>query len=152
MSNRTALLIYCSQDELARVRERAALEHRTVSGYVLNILMRTIAFEESLYASLKHTSGINRGLATQAACSPGPRTNMLLRCSEEEAERIRSAAKRRETTISGFVRLALRRSWSVAAGMLAPELMVHGWPAANAQWNHDFTESASLERYPRRAQ
>jgi uncharacterized protein (DUF1778 family) len=152
MSNRTALLIYCSQDELARIRERAALEHRTVSGYVLNILMRAIAFEESLYAKLKPTSGLSRALATQAVCSPGPRTNMLLRCSEEEAERIRNAAKRRETTISGFVRLALRRSWSVAAGMLTPEKMVHGVPVANAQWKHDFTESARSERDPRRPQ
>jgi len=38
---------------------------------------------------------------------------LLIRCSAEEARRIRAAAKRRDTTMSGFVLSTLRRAWEV---------------------------------------
>ena len=46
MSTRTALLIRWSVGEAARIRVEAAAERRTVIGYVLNIVMRTLPFEE----------------------------------------------------------------------------------------------------------
>ena len=53
----------------------------------------------------------------------GPRTTMLLSCSSEEAHRIREAARRKETTISGVVLHALRLSWVVSDEQLrAPHL------------------------------
>lgn len=111
MGKRAALLIYTSQEDAQRIRERATLEHRTVSGYVLNILLRTVAFEETLYQKLSGP-GLAGISPRPAICPPGPKTTMLLRCSAEHAQRIRSAARRRVTSISGFVRDALWRSWS----------------------------------------
>jgi hypothetical protein len=39
---------------------------------------------------------------------------MLLSCSVDEAQRIRDAAKRKETTISGLVMHGLGRGWILA--------------------------------------
>lgn len=111
-------MIYCSEDELANIRRRAELEHRTVSGYVLNIVMRAVAFEELVFSRLP----VGNPLAPKPAMrSAAPRTTMLLRCSTDEALRIRAAVKRRNSTISGFVRHALTRSWNVADGIVVPE-------------------------------
>jgi uncharacterized protein (DUF1778 family) len=121
MSDRTALLINCSQEELRRMRDFAELEHRTLSGYVLNIVMRTVAFEENLFTSLPGFQKSNAVLTWQATRPAGPRATMLLRCSTDEATRIRAAAKRRRATMSGFVLHALRRSWLVSKGFPASE-------------------------------
>jgi uncharacterized protein (DUF1778 family) len=43
----------------------------------------------------------------------GPRTTLLLRCSAEQAQRIKAAAKRRSTTISFFVLHVLATSWHI---------------------------------------
>jgi uncharacterized protein (DUF1778 family) len=117
MSDRTALLINCSQEELCHVRDFAELEHRTLSGYVLNIVMRAVAFEEKLFTSLPKLHEANPLLGWQLARPAGRRTTMLLRCSTAEATRIRAAAKRRRVTISGFVLHALRRSWMISKGL-----------------------------------
>lgn len=37
--NRTALLIHCSQEEADRIREGAARERRSISGFVLNAVL-----------------------------------------------------------------------------------------------------------------
>src|SRR5215831_8570021 len=49
---------------------------------------------------------------------PSNRTTMLIRCSKEEAQRIRAGAKRRSTTISHFVLHALAVSWSAGDSIL----------------------------------
>ncbi len=72
--------------------------------------------DESLFETHKRLSPWN---ARQERC-PGPRTTMLIRCTTDEAARIRSAAKRRDTTISGFVLHTLRCSWVVAEGLNLP--------------------------------
>ncbi len=36
---RTALLIYCTREEAARVRAAAGRERRTISGFVMNAVM-----------------------------------------------------------------------------------------------------------------
>jgi uncharacterized protein (DUF1778 family) len=86
---RAALLIHCSAEEAKIIRERATQQRRTVSGYVLNVMMRVI----------------RRPV--------GPKTTMLLRCSAQESTRIRVAAKRRGATISAFVLRTLRSSWNL---------------------------------------
>src|SRR6266566_204914 len=48
MSDRAALIISCSRQQAATIHQRAELERRTVSGYVLRILMRWLDLEERL--------------------------------------------------------------------------------------------------------
>jgi uncharacterized protein (DUF1778 family) len=117
MSDRTALLIYCSQEEFEKIHTMAEIEHRTLSGYVLNIVMRAVTFEEAIYAGADLSRLVKRAFIKPVLLSPGPRTNMLLRCSRDEAVRIRTAAQRRQTSISGYVRMALKRSWSITDGI-----------------------------------
>src|SRR6266566_302099 len=50
MSDRTALVISCSQEQAASIHRRAELERRPVSGYVLRILMRAVDLEEKISA------------------------------------------------------------------------------------------------------
>jgi uncharacterized protein (DUF1778 family) len=122
MRNRTALLVYCSQKESEKIHSMAELEHRTLSGYVLNIVMRAVIFEEAVYAGLRSPRLRKRAFSQPVPLSPGPRRTMLLRCSVDEAARIRTAAKRRQSSISGYVRLALKRSWIVVDRIGVPEL------------------------------
>jgi len=114
MANRAALLISCSKEEDRTIHERASLEHRGISSYVLNILMRSVDFEEKLLATSPGVHSLRRVLTKIPIRPQSPRTTMLLRCSAEESDRIRRAATSRGTTISGFVLYSLRRSWNIA--------------------------------------
>ena len=110
MADRTALIISCSREQAANIHLRAEAERRTVSAYVLRILMRWLDLEERL-VGIQQDSG--RPLtAYQPVRFPGSRTTMLIRCSKEEAHRIRIGAKRRGTTISWFVLHSLALCWS----------------------------------------
>ncbi|HKS81094.1 MAG TPA: hypothetical protein VJR23_06280 [Candidatus Acidoferrales bacterium] len=110
MEERTALIISCSLEQSSVIHERAEFERRTVSGYVMRILMRTLDIEDRLVFVQQDTS---RPLtAYQPVRDPGPRTKMLLRCSKIEAQRIREGARRRRTTISWFVLYTLSLAWS----------------------------------------
>lgn len=113
MAERTALLIRCSVEEAARIHERAAEEHRTVAGYMLHILERMIAVDETL---ARTTPGLVRFGLKASQSPPQPRTALLLRCSMDEAKRIRLAAERRGASVSGFVVHCLQTSWRVALG------------------------------------
>lgn len=112
MSGRTSLLINCSVQEAREIRAQAKLERRTVSGYVLNIAMRSVGFDDQLFAHHKRLSSFGARWVGHAMAAK-PRTTMHLHCSEAEAKRIRDSAKRREITISGFVLYSLLRSWEV---------------------------------------
>ena len=113
MSDRTALIISCSQEEAARIHQRAALERRTVSGYVLRILMRWLDLEERLAKQQEQPL-----TAYHAVRPSGARTTILIRCSNAEAHRIRAGAKGRCATISWFVIQTLVLSWSAADRVL----------------------------------
>jgi uncharacterized protein (DUF1778 family) len=43
---RTALLIRCSKEEAEKIRDAAKRERRTLSGYVLNTILRRISNQE----------------------------------------------------------------------------------------------------------
>jgi uncharacterized protein (DUF1778 family) len=43
---RTALLIRCSKEEAEKIRDAAERERRTLSGYVLNTILRRISNQE----------------------------------------------------------------------------------------------------------
>lgn len=113
MKNRTALLIRCSRGEADLVRRAAHYEYRTMSAYVLNVLLRALRFEDRLFSKMAHADTMNRVLARTPVRPPGPRTAILLRCSTIQAEDIRLAAKRREIPISSFVMHSLQRYWAV---------------------------------------
>ncbi|HTU35629.1 MAG TPA: hypothetical protein VMF66_17630 [Candidatus Acidoferrum sp.] len=109
---RTTLTIRCSQEEAAILHSQAAAEHRTLSGCLLNILERVLLFEERYPGEL--TSLIH---AEALIPPPKPRTKILLRCSTEQADRIRRATVRRKTSISRFVVFSLRRHWKAKAAI-----------------------------------
>jgi len=107
---RTALHICCSAAEAKITRSQARSEMRTVSAYVLGVVLRAVQFDK----------GFER-LPLRARPKPrrmGPRASILVRCSVAEASRIRLAAARRRTEISTFVLEQLRRAWRVR-GLLA---------------------------------
>ena len=113
MAGRAALLINCSAEEALTIRELAKAEHRGISSYMLNIVMRFVDFDETLWAKAVRFRELNRSLSRTPARPLGPRTTVLLRCSIEESERIRRAAEMRDLTICGFVLHSLKRSWGV---------------------------------------
>lgn len=49
---RTALLIRCTEEEAARIREAAQLERRTVSGYVLQAVMNRMRVRQVYRSAL----------------------------------------------------------------------------------------------------
>ncbi|HXZ13666.1 MAG TPA: hypothetical protein VEG64_14875 [Candidatus Sulfotelmatobacter sp.] len=118
MRSRTALLIRCAEKEAATIREQARNERRTVSNYVLNIVVRAVQFEASLFANSRFRE-LRRRAYLHVLRAPGPRTAILVRCSTEEAEWIRASAEQRGATISGYVLRALTRSWKIKKGVAA---------------------------------
>jgi len=113
MVQRTALLISCSAEEAETIRAQAKQQRRSISGYMLNILMRAVEFEASLLARIKSVSSLEDTFLITTAKPGGHGTVILLRCSATEATLIRKAAQMRQATISGFVRHCLNRSWRV---------------------------------------
>jgi hypothetical protein len=107
---RTSLLINCSKKEAEEVRTRAELQRRTVSGYVINIVIRSVSFSDGLVSSLGRVPffKLDRGKPGRGVA---PRTTLHIYCTNDEAKRIRGAANLRHMTISGFVLGCLRRSW-----------------------------------------
>jgi uncharacterized protein (DUF1778 family) len=115
-SDRSAILLCCSKEESRTLHEQAHLDGRTVSAYVLNIIMKTVQLDEKLSFQLS-------SLARDHAIRPnGPRTKVLLRCSRQEGNRIHRAARKRDTTVSAFVMQALRTSWQAGLRAQAQEL------------------------------
>ena len=122
MARRTALLINCSRNEARQMRDNARAQRRTLSGYVLHIVLRTVELQEQMYANFERVREVGSG------AKPQPRSTVLIRCSREEAKRIRRAARLTAMTISGFVLRALHRSWEVARTIpeLFPDPQPHG--------------------------
>jgi hypothetical protein len=115
--NRRAILVSCLTEEADQIRKRARLDRRTVSGYILVILMKSVAYQEDLSSKLQVPSqfdSMGNLLWKPPRLPRGPRTTILLRCSAEENKRIRLAAARRVMTVSGFIRQCLRRWWQAA--------------------------------------
>jgi uncharacterized protein (DUF1778 family) len=107
-TSRASIILRCSPEHAVRIRHHAALDHRTVAGYLLFMLQRNLAIEEryfDVYTPLMVAH------IREDRISRGPTTAMHLRCSVEEANRIRRAAARRQMSISKFIVFALERSW-----------------------------------------
>lgn len=112
MANRTALLIRCSKHEAASIRARAKAERRTISHFVLRIVLQAVEIEETIegmWVSNPAFREQSRSFHKNPQRKVGPRTAILVRCSMEEAERIRAAAHRKNTMISDYVLHCVRR-------------------------------------------
>jgi uncharacterized protein (DUF1778 family) len=120
MGERASIIINCSQLESDLVHRQARLQRRSISGYVLRIVMASVELDEDMLRDVPRPARPTWYSSTRV---PGPRTTFLLRCPREESDRIRAAAKRRDTTLSGFVLHALRRAWKVQKeiGRIRPE-------------------------------
>jgi uncharacterized protein (DUF1778 family) len=108
---RTSLLIRLSHEDAARIRKEASFEYRSLSGYLLSKLERSIRVEETFGPG--HVKSL---LSKQARALIGLQDKKLhtavhLRCTVEEAAKIREYAARRQLSISDFVIFSLRRSW-----------------------------------------
>src|SRR5215472_918065 len=135
MSGRTAILLRCSTSEAATIHEQSKIQRRTVAGYSLNILMKSVELDEMVLAQFGGDETSSLTVWRRPIPGPGAGTTMLLRCSQDEARRIRAAAKRRGTTISGYVLRSLRRAWKVqmAVGKM-PRLLVPGDETEGQIW------------------
>ena len=108
---RTSLLVRLPHEDAARIRKEAQSEHRSLSGYLLNVL------ERSFFIKQKVAHGASAPmLSMQARATLGTQFKKLhtavhLRCMVEEAARIREYAARRQLSISDFVVFSLRRLW-----------------------------------------
>lgn len=112
MPDRAALLLYCSKEEAATIREHARRQHRGVSSYILHVVLSAVTFQEMLLGHLNHRP--KPKLAPLTIDPIGyPRTTMLVRCAGREAEAIHHAARMRNISTSRFMLHCLRRSWSV---------------------------------------
>lgn len=114
-SPRTSLLIRLSHEDAVRIRQEASSEHRSLSGYLLNVLERSFFIEQKV----SHGASTPM-LRMQARATLGPQVKKLytavhLRCTVEEAARIRAYAARRQLSISDFVLFSLRRLWKAIA-------------------------------------
>ena len=116
-ASRSALLIRCSASEATRIRSNAQTEDRTISGYVLHVLRKAWPIEERVRENLELVRSLNLRTAEIAAVRPaekaGSRTALLIRCTMEEAIRIRATARRKHMTLSGYVLDALARNWRI---------------------------------------
>jgi hypothetical protein len=110
--DRTALLIRCNVEEATRVRMEAEKQRRTISAYMLQITLRVVEIDDRLFAKLSTFRFTNQILSRRALTTPGARTAILVRCSVDEAERIRVAARRRDIPINAFVLQSLKRAWA----------------------------------------
>jgi hypothetical protein len=108
-SRRTSILLRCSPEAAARIRYHAAREHRTVAGYLLFILERNLDIEEKYHDG--YTPFMVAQVRDEQNGEKEERTAIHLRCSVEQANRIRRAAARRQLSISKFIVFALERSW-----------------------------------------
>lgn len=104
-TRRTSLIIRCRREDAQTIYREAAAQRRNVSGYLLHVMERSLWVEKISLLGLTQIPGatIFENL--------GARTAIHLRCTAEEANRIREAAKRRLLSISKFVVFSLHRQW-----------------------------------------
>lgn len=117
---RTAIIVSCSRIEADQVRLQSRQERRTMSGYVLNVVMRFVAIEEMAQPAVRANYWY-----TRPRRELGPRTTFLVRCNLREAIRIKSAASIRRWTVSAYVLHALQKSW-LASKMIPAATEVPG--------------------------
>lgn len=61
--DRTALLVRCSEEEAAVIREAARRERRTISGFILNAVLNRITNQKKLEDAWRKTGGAKQARA-----------------------------------------------------------------------------------------
>ena len=78
MSYRAAILISCLKDEADYIREQARADPgRSISNYMLKVLLRRVELEERLYMDLSGY-GSERSFARQVLLPKGPTTAIMI--------------------------------------------------------------------------
>ena len=115
MLSRTSLLIRLSHEDAARIRKEAASQHRTLSGYLLRVLERSIKIEMRTTQVL--VDRYRQNILHTRACELIGKQNRKLHtaiqlcCAVDEAAEIRKYAARRQLSIGDFVVFSLWRFW-----------------------------------------
>jgi len=109
------LLIRLSHEDAARIRKEASAEHRSLSGYLLNVLERSFFIEQKVAHGASTPMLSRQARATLGQQCKKLHTSVHLRCTVEEASRIRAYAARRQLSISDFVVFSLQRLWIAVA-------------------------------------
>jgi hypothetical protein len=52
MDSRASLLLNCSGSEARETRQRTSRQRRSISGYVLNVVMRAVTYEDLLFTRM----------------------------------------------------------------------------------------------------
>jgi predicted HicB family RNase H-like nuclease len=102
--SRTAFLVRCAADDAERIRAEAQKEQRSISSYVLQNTVRFIEIED-------HAGFTAFRIPKKLPRSAEPRTAILVRCTETEAEQIRSAALRRHVRLNALIVSSLKKAW-----------------------------------------
>jgi len=110
---RTQLLIRCSAEDAAEIRHQAAGERRSISAYVLRIIERQLLIDEKFASGLTDSFLLQEALRLGSA--PIGEAAIHVRCSVEEAERVRMGAARRRMGLNSFVVFVLKRHWAMVA-------------------------------------
>lgn len=116
---RTSLLIRLSQEDASRIHRESSSEYRSLSGYLLRVLQRSFRIEDAVSQQVRalwSMQDARRQAEVRARATIGPQNKKLhtavhLRCTVEEAAKIRKYAARRHLSISDFVIFSLRRLW-----------------------------------------
>lgn len=107
---RASVIVRCSQEDAARIRKEASSEHRSLSGYLLHVLELSFHIEDKVpaFALARQSRGI------KIYADKSLRTAVHLRCTSEQAARIRKYAASRGLSLSDFVVFSLRRLWEAS--------------------------------------
>ena len=108
---RTSLLIRLSREDAARIRREASSEYRSLNGYLLRRLERSIQIEETFGTGHLKSLLAKRDPEIIGLQDKRFRTAVHLRCTVEEAAKIREYAAKRHLSISDFVVFSIQRSW-----------------------------------------
>jgi uncharacterized protein (DUF1778 family) len=108
---RSSLLISCSSNEAASIREKAAGERRTISAYVLRIALSKAHEDIDLPRRPQYGGVVEVVNRDERVRTVGRRVMLHIRCSDAESASIRQAAEQTGKTISAYVLDALQRWW-----------------------------------------
>ena len=111
MAERTSLIVRCSREDAARARNEASSERRSLSGYLLHILERWMLVEDQFMPKTDQAFFEAQARSVLGRRHKEARTAVHLRCTVDEAARIRHGAARRRLSISDFVVFSLRCLW-----------------------------------------
>ena len=116
--SRSAFLVRCTVEDASKARSAARSEDRTVSGYVLHILRATWPLQDKLRDDSMYLQDLNLSdvRTADSRMNSGPQSQqsaLLVRCSTDEAKRVRLSARGRGLTLSAYVVSALRRHWRI---------------------------------------